>query len=78
MAIDVLTADELGELLKLSAHRILLLARRGDIPHFRVDGRVRFDAEAIEEWIKLQRHGLFERKLPKLVSKDFQEEPNSS
>ena len=27
---------------------------------------------------KLQRHGLFERKLPKLVSKDFQEEPNSS
>jgi excisionase family DNA binding protein len=70
MAIDVLTADELGELLKLSANRILLLARRGDLPHFRVDGRIRFDADAVEDWIKSQGHGhgVFERGLPKLVS----------
>ena len=48
MAIDVLTTDELDELLRLSANRVLLLARRGDIPYFRIDGRVRFDAQAIE------------------------------
>lgn len=67
MAIDVLTADELAELLRISPSRVLLLARRGDVPFFRIDGRIRFDAEDIESWIKAQRQAVFMPK-PRVVN----------
>ena len=75
MAIDVLTADELGELLRLSANRVLLLARRGDIPYFRIDGRVRFDAQAIEGW--LERFSNPRGKPPKLIEHEVTQESPS-
>jgi Helix-turn-helix domain len=52
MAIDILTAQQLGDLLNLPESRVILLARRGDIPCFRVDGRIRFDADEIKDWIE--------------------------
>jgi excisionase family DNA binding protein len=58
MAIDVLTARELGEILGLPESRVLLLAKQGQIPSFRIDGRIRFDANDIEGWIeRLKDHG---------------------
>lgn len=52
MTIDILTVDELSELLGLSENRILLLAKKGEIPHFRIDGRIRFDPNDIAAWIE--------------------------
>jgi excisionase family DNA binding protein len=53
--IDVLTADEVSELLRISTNRVMLLARRGEIPFLRVDGRIRFDARDVEDWLRSQR-----------------------
>lgn len=50
MAIEILTVEEVGALLRLSPNRVILLARRGKIPSSTIDGRLRFDAEAIEDW----------------------------
>ncbi len=50
--IDLLTAEELAELLRVSPNRILLLVRRGEIPILRVCGKIRFDASDIEAWLK--------------------------
>jgi len=53
--LEILSTDEVAELLRLSPNRVLLLARRGEIPSLKIDGRVRFDAQEIEAWIKSQR-----------------------
>ena len=55
--IEFITAEEVAELLRLSPNRVLLLARRGEIPSFSIDGRVRFDAREIEEWLRSRRDG---------------------
>jgi excisionase family DNA binding protein len=55
MAIEILTPDEVGELLRLSANRVIVLARRGEIPFLTIDGHVRFDAKDIEDWLRYQR-----------------------
>jgi excisionase family DNA binding protein len=55
MAIEILTPDEVAELLRLSANRIMVLARRGEIPYLTIDGRMRFDAKDIEDWLRYQR-----------------------
>ena len=73
MAIDIVTAEELPELLRLSPSRILLLARRGDIPSFRIDGRVRFDAQAIQEWIQALNDPL-RRRPPRLINESNEQE----
>ncbi len=65
--VEILTTEEVAELLRISPNRVLLLARRGDIPFFRVDGRIRFDAEEIEGWIKARRQPVLLPK-PRLVS----------
>jgi excisionase family DNA binding protein len=53
--IDILTADEVSELLRISPNRVMLLARRGEIPFLRIDGRLRFDARDVEDWLRSQR-----------------------
>lgn len=68
--IEIITADEVAELLRLSSNRVLLLARRGEIPSLLIDGRLRFDAEEIEEWVKLQHGCKLASKTTKLVSGD--------
>jgi excisionase family DNA binding protein len=55
VAIEILTPDEVGELLRLSANRVIVLARRGEIPFLTIDGHVRFDAKDIEDWLRYQR-----------------------
>ena len=54
-AIEILTPDEVGELLRISSNRVLLLARRGEIPFLTIDGRIRFDARDVENWVHAQR-----------------------
>ncbi len=55
MAIEILTPEEVGELLRISSNRVTLLARRGEIPFLTIDGRMRFDARDVEDWLKYQR-----------------------
>jgi Helix-turn-helix domain len=55
MAIEILTPDEVGELLRLPPNRVMLLARRGEILFLTIDGRLRFDARDIEDWVRSQR-----------------------
>ena len=66
--IEILTPDEVAELLRLSTNRILLLARRGEIPHIVIDGRMRFDAAEVEDWVKVHRRNTLTRKPPRLVN----------
>lgn len=55
MAIEILTPEEVGELLRLSANRVVVLARRGELPYLMIDGHMRFDARDVEDWLKYQR-----------------------
>ena len=50
--IELLTAEELGELLRTTANTIVRMARNGEIPAINVFGKLRFDAAEIERWIK--------------------------
>ncbi len=68
--VEILTTEEVAELLRLSPNRVLLLARRGDIPFFRVDGRACFDGEEIDDWIKAQRQPGLIRKPSRLVNEN--------
>ena len=52
---ELLTVDELSELLKISRNRLILMARRGEVPAFSIAGRLRFDAGEIEQWVKRRR-----------------------
>jgi excisionase family DNA binding protein len=52
---ELITADEVAELLRVSRNRIILMARRGAIPSLLIDGRIRFDASEIQDWIRMQR-----------------------
>jgi hypothetical protein len=54
-SIEILTADEVGELIRFSANRVVALARRGEIPYLTIDGHVRFDARDIEDWLRSRR-----------------------
>jgi len=53
--LEILTPDEVGELLRLSPNRVVLLARRGEIPFLTIDGRLRFDARDVEDWLRSHR-----------------------
>jgi hypothetical protein len=55
MAIELLTPDEVGELLRLSANRVVVLARRREIPSLIIDGHLRFDVRDLEDWLRYQR-----------------------
>jgi excisionase family DNA binding protein len=49
---ELLTVNELAELLKISRNKVVLMARRGEIPAISVGGKLRFDADEIEKWLK--------------------------
>ena len=55
--IELLTAGEVAELLRVSQNRVLLLARRGELPFVSIGGRMRFDAAELEDWLKFKRSG---------------------
>ena len=57
MAIEILTSEEVAELLRLPVNRILMLARRGEILSLNIDGRLRFEAGEVEDWLKSHRNG---------------------
>ena len=52
---ELLTADELSELLRFSRNQIVLMAKRGEIPALSVLGKLRFDANEVESWLKENR-----------------------
>ena len=68
--VEILTAADVAELLRLSSNRVLLLARRGEIPSLVIDGRARFDAGEIEEWLKSRRNIAIVSSPPKVVNDD--------
>jgi excisionase family DNA binding protein len=45
-------ADELGDLLSISRKHIYKLAKAGRIPHYRLFGSIRFDPEAVAQWLE--------------------------
>jgi len=54
-AIELLTAEDLSELLKMSPNQIVLRARRGTIPAINLFGKLRFNAVEIDAWLESNR-----------------------
>jgi len=52
---ELLTADALSELFEVSQNQVILLAKRGEIPAYVICGKLRFDANEVEAWIKQHR-----------------------
>jgi excisionase family DNA binding protein len=55
--IEILTPEEVAELLRLSSNKIIAMARRGELPFLLLDGRMRFEAQDVEDWIKARKIG---------------------
>jgi excisionase family DNA binding protein len=55
MSERLLTARELGELLGFAAGTVVDWAERGDIPVFKVGGRLRFRESEVLEWLEQRR-----------------------
>ena len=55
MTIEILTPEEVAEILRISGSRVVAPARRGEIPFLMIDGRMRFDARDLEDWLRYQR-----------------------
>ena len=53
----LLTARELGELLGFSSSTVQDWAERGDVPAFKVGGRLRFRVSEVEAWLETRRIG---------------------
>lgn len=53
----LLDAKAAGELLNVPASWVLAEARAGRIPHIRLGRYVRFDADELVEWCKVQQQG---------------------
>ena len=49
---ELLTVDEVSELLKVSRNQVVLSATRGEMPALKGLGKLRFDATEIESWLK--------------------------
>jgi len=48
----LMTIKELAEYLQLEEHTIYKMARKGEIPAYKVAGQWRFKKEMIEEWLE--------------------------
>lgn len=48
----LITIKELAEYLHLEEHTIYKMARKGEIPAYKVAGQWRFKKEMIEEWLE--------------------------
>ena len=64
---ELLTTEELSELLRVSRNHVVVMARRGDIPAFTIDGRLRFEIGEIEEWLQSRRINAIVSSPPKVV-----------
>ncbi|MDD3493410.1 MAG: helix-turn-helix domain-containing protein [Candidatus Thermoplasmatota archaeon] len=51
----LLTADELGRLLSIQGKTLLLWARQGKIPHYRLGTLVRFQLDEVRAWLAERR-----------------------
>ena len=52
---ELLTTDELADILRLPRNRVILMARRGEIPALLLCGKLRFEANEVEVWLKQNR-----------------------
>jgi excisionase family DNA binding protein len=52
---ELLTVDELAEILRLTRNRVVRMARNGEMPAVVLDGRLRFDSIEIENWVRQNR-----------------------
>jgi excisionase family DNA binding protein len=52
---ELLTTDEVAELLRISRNQVVLMAKRGELPAVSVLGKLRFDANELEAWLKERR-----------------------
>jgi len=57
----LMTVKEVAEYLRLDEHTIYRMARKGEIPAYKVAGQWRFKKKMIEEWLeqnlKYEKHG---------------------
>lgn len=53
----LLTARELADLLGFSASTVVDWSERGEIPSFKIGGRLRFRESEVIEWLERQRKG---------------------
>ncbi len=62
MQSELLTVDEVANILKLSKNAVYVLIHRRQIPVVKIGRRVRFSASEIEEWIQQQARGIKDNK----------------
>ena len=53
----MLTAAELAELLGFAAGTVVDWFERGDLPGYRIGGRLRFKESEVAEWLEQRRQG---------------------
>ena len=57
-AIEVLTADEVADLLRVNRKTIYEAAQRGEIPHRKLGRRLVFERGAVLAWLRQGERGL--------------------
>lgn len=67
MSSDVLTLEQVAELLQVNQWTMYRLVKEGKIPAFKVGKQWRFKRDAIDKWI--DRQSQFEQKFSKLLVK---------
>ena len=50
----LMTVKEVAEYLRLDEHTVYRMARKGEIPAYKVAGQWRFKKELIEQWLEKQ------------------------
>lgn len=50
----LMTAKEVAQYLRLDEHTVYRMARRGEIPAYKVAGKWRFRRGALEQWLESQ------------------------
>ena len=68
MSERLLTAAEVAELLSVPESWVRQETRAGRIPHLRLGRYIRYEREAVIEWLKHQRAGQWRRHKPKVPS----------
>lgn len=66
MSERLLTAAEIAELLAVPVSWVREQSRTGDIPHVRLGRYVRFDEQAVIDWLTEQRAGQWRKHAPKV------------
>ncbi|HON45558.1 MAG TPA: helix-turn-helix domain-containing protein, partial [Planctomycetota bacterium] len=51
---DILTTDELAQILRLNERTVIKLAKEGQLPAAKIASQFRFSKEKILEWLELQ------------------------